>query len=280
MVEQVAHCYLSPSGSTRKAGRKICALLEENGYTADEFDLSRCRNRMDEVYEGIRAASLLLIGSPVYANHAAGPVLALLGDLPEGAGKPALAYVTYGGVSKGSSLFEMAEALSGKGYSVLGLAEVLAVHSMMFRDVDPVGKGHPGEVDWRALASWIEKISPLLKPVGAAMDYSCTRPPGRLSRSLDTGVFTPRFMRHLWPSIRFRPEKCTMCGACTSVCPAGRLDDLPRIDEATSCLYCYQCVRCCPEGAFNAFMQVTHPAVRVLSRASNRRCGPETRYYT
>jgi len=280
-MKQVAHCYLSPSGSTRKAGHKICSLLEKKGYATREFDLAWYRGKEPDVNDVIRASSLPLVGSPVYANHAAEPVIALLSNIPGGSGKPALAYVTYGGVSKGSSLYELAEMLVKKGYSVLGLAEVLAAHSMMFRDGHPVGIGHPGEDDWETLASWVDELSPLLeRGSGGTMDYAATRPPGMLNRMLDATIFTPRFMRHFWPNIRFMPEKCTLCGVCRESCPVGRLDGLPQIDSFAECLYCYQCVRRCPEGAFDASMWITHPAIRLLSKVSRRHGGQATSFYT
>lgn len=280
MKKQVAHCYLSPSGSTRKTGRGICSLLEERGYDTLEFDLARYRGREGEVLEGVAASSLLLIGSPVYANHAAGPVVELVETLPFGNGKPALAYVTYGGVSKGSSLYQLAGILDARGFRVLGLAEVLAAHSMMFRDPDPIAKGHPNDEDWETLAAWIETLSGKLgEDGGGAVSYADTRPPGKVGRVLDATVFTPGVMRHFWPPIRFYPEKCTSCGACQATCPVGRLDDLPRIDETVRCLFCYQCVRHCPEGAFDAATKLMHPAVRMLSRVSGLREAQATRFY-
>lgn len=279
-MKRVAHCYLSPSGSTRKAGRKICSYLEEAGYETSEFDLARFRGRERELKKGISESSLLLVGSPVYANHAAGPVASLLNSLEQGSGRPALAYVTYGGVSKGSSLYEIAGTLDRKGYRVIGLAEVLAVHSMMFREVRPVGCGHPGAADWETLAAWVRELVPRLDAGGAAsMRYEVTRPPRLFERVLDSTVFTPRLMRHFWPSIHFDPEKCTQCGACASSCPNGRLDGLPQIDESTACLYCYQCVRRCPGGALDASMGFTGKAVRMLSRAKEGRDGHATRVY-
>jgi NAD-dependent dihydropyrimidine dehydrogenase PreA subunit/NAD(P)H-dependent FMN reductase len=275
----VAFLFLSPSGSTRKAGRMICSLLEARGYDAREFDISRYREGEEEVNRAIRESSLLLVGSPVYADHAAYPVTSFLRSIPRGGGKPALAFVTYGEVSSGSALYQLWKELDGKGYRVLGLAEILSVHSMMFRDRRPLGKDHPGEEDLEMLSGWVEEIARgLEREDTAGIDGSLIRP-GKFDRALDAAFFNYSFMHHFWPRIRFRPERCTSCGVCQKKCPVGRLDDLPRIDEDSRCLYCYQCVRSCPEGAFEAPMWIAHPAIRFFGKLSGLREKPSTRVY-
>ena len=274
-----AFLYISPSGSTRKAGREVCSFLETRGYEVAEFDIARYRGREQEIYRGINESSLLLVGSPVYADHAAYPVMSLLESIPRGEGKPALAYTTYGEVSSGSSVYQLFKALDGKGYRVLGLAEVLAVHSMMFRVGRPAGKGRPNEEDFEVLRRWVEELAHgLERDDVAGIDASRIRP-GRFDRMLDAVVFNPGFMHHFWPRIRFSPERCDSCGACQKKCPVGRLDDLPRIDGGTDCLYCYQCVRSCPQGAFDAPMWIAHPVIRMFSKALGMREKHATRTY-
>ncbi|MBN2026821.1 MAG: 4Fe-4S binding protein [Actinobacteria bacterium] len=274
-----AFLYLSPSGSTRKAGREVCSFLEARGYATAEFDIARYRGREEEIFGGIRECSLLLVGSPVYADHAAYPVMSLLGSIPRGGGKPALAYTTYGEVSSGSSVYQLFKALDGKGYRVLGVAEVLAVHSMMFRGSSPAGKGRPNEEDFEALGRWLEELTHgLERDDYEGIDASRIRP-GRFDRLIDAAVFNPGFMHHFWPVIRFRPDRCDSCGACQKKCPVGRLDDLPRIDSDIDCLYCYQCVRSCPRGAFEARMWIAHPAIKLFSKASGMRKKHATRTY-
>ncbi len=281
MERVAAHVFVSPAGSTRKAGRFICSLLEDEGYEVLEFDLGRRRGREGEVDEGVRKASLLVAGSPVYAGRALRPVMAWLKGMPRGEGKDALAYVSYGMVDKGSSLHRMAAALDEKGYRVQGLAEVLAEHSMMFRAGDPLGRGHPDGGDMETLRGWFGEVSPRLgRTDGAGMDFTSVRPAGALDRIIDAAVFTPQVMSLFWPPIRFREDRCIDCGACKEACPVGRLDGLPHVDEGIGCLYCYSCVRSCKQGAFTAPMWTISSAVRLLSRARGLKRKQATRGYS
>ncbi len=245
-----------------------------------DYDLARYRGREEEVREGIRTSSLVVVGSPVYGGHAAGPLMSFTKGIPHGNGKPALAYVSYGVVSKGSSLYRMAKSLDGLGYHVLGLAEVLATHSMMFRASNPLGKGRPGEEDREVLRTLVEELAPRLDGVdGGSMDYSAARPPRLIDRVLDTTFYTPRVMHYAMPPKRFRQDRCIDCGACRKACPVGRLDKLPVIDKSIKCLDCYSCVRSCEQKAFTAPMWVASPVLRLFSKVEGTGEKQATRCY-
>ncbi len=236
--------------------------------------------REEEARDGIKNSSLLIVGSPVYGGHAPGPLMRFIKGIPRGNGKPALAYVSYGVVSKGSSLYRMAKSLDGLGYHVLGLAEVLAAHSMMFRTGKPLGKGHPGEDDWKVLRTWVEELAPRLESVGGgSLDYSAVRPPRCIDRALDATFYTPQVMHYAMPPKRFRKDRCIDCGACRKACPVGRLDRLPVIDKSISCIDCYSCVRSCEQGAFTAPMWVARPVLRLFSKVEGIGEKQATRYY-
>ncbi|MBN1288839.1 MAG: 4Fe-4S binding protein [Actinobacteria bacterium] len=275
-----AHIFISPSGSTKKTGRAICSMLEERGYTVREFNLAKYRGREKEVYEAIGASSLLVVGSPVYAGSALSPVTAFLNKMPTANKKPALAYVTYGTVSKGDSLFQLAGALDRKGFKVLGLAAVVAEHSMMFKSGNPLGKGRPGESDNGEIKSWVDSISSSLESTGGkSMDYSVARQRQLFGKVMQATAFRPEFQGFIFPPVSFREESCDSCGACIEVCPSGRLDNLPRINKSVKCLHCYQCVKVCGESAMSAPVRLMQPVLHALARISRGSSEPVTTCY-
>lgn len=277
----VVNVFLSPSGSTEKTGRIISSLLEKKGYSVREFNLANYRGKENEIYDEISRASLFLVGSPVYAGKPVSPVISFLNKLPGRGEIPVLAYVTYGAVSKGDSLYQLATLLDKKGFKVLGLTEVVSEHSMMFKSRNQLGKGRPGDPDNARLDSWINSLATAFESAsGKTMDYSAAAKLHPLGKAIQSTAFRPELDNLLFPSARFNPEKCDSCGACAEACPIGRLSNLPKIDTSRACIHCYQCVKTCDSGAFSAPVQIMYPLLRVLSRIYWGSEGPETICYT
>lgn len=277
-----ALCYLSPQGTTRKVGRKLASFLSGHGFETVELDLA-LREGADSIRSLAKQAgeaSLLVVGTPVYADHALYPVVSFLEELPRAGGKPALAYVAFGGVSKGVALHQVADLLRSRGYSVKGVAKVLCVHSMMFRDEEPVGGSHPGEEDWDVLKDWIDAVVERLEPGNTGeLDIDRFRSRNPATRLLTSTLFNMRFMGKVTPKIRFHRGRCTGCGACGERCPVGRLDNLPKIPWRPRCLHCYECVRVCPEGALDARISRSYPVIRFFRAISGCREKQITKYY-
>lgn len=279
-------CYLSPGGGTGKAAGKIAESLEPHGYEATEFDLRGFgTGAAGPVPRGeLEQCDLLAVGSPVYADHVLSPVMEFISGLPRVEGTPAIVFVAFGGVSKGSSLYQMAAALSSKGYRVIGAAKVLSRHTMMFRSEEPVGAGHPDTADFEVLEAWVDSISGRLEPGSVGrLDLEKIKP-GAAERLMDATFVNMKTMYWVHPRKRFRPDLCTGCGACAGRCASGRLrmeEGLSRvvIDRDVPCLNCYECVRVCPEGAFDAPMWMSHPVVKQFHRRAVRRGADGTRTY-
>jgi len=274
--------HVSPAGTTRKVGRKIATVLEGQRYRTSELDLGKAdRGEIRRfVDEELAHASLLVMGSPTYADHILYPVGSFLDDLPEANGKPALVYATFGGVSKGVSLVEMTAALHRKGYRVKGAAQVLCVHSMFFRSAHPLMQGHPDESDFKVLEEWMDELSDRLESGDPyALDARSVRPSSPLFRLLISTVVNMRLLGAIIPRYRFCSARCRQCGACQARCPTGRLEYLPAKRGNRRCLYCLECVRVCPSGAFDAPMWMIHPFVRTLQKLMSRWEEQRTKYY-
>ncbi|MBN2168808.1 MAG: 4Fe-4S binding protein [Actinobacteria bacterium] len=276
----VVNIFLSPSGSTRKTGRLICSFFKEKGYSIIEFDLAKYRGKEKEIYDAVKSSTLLLAGSPVYAGNALSPVISFLNKMPQVSGKSALAYVTYGTVSKGDSLYQLADVLNKKGFKVLGLAAIVAEHSMMFKSNSPFGKGRPGDFDINAIKTWMDSILPLVESgTGTTINYSTVKQQQLFGKIMQATAFRPELHSFIFPPVSFREENCNSCGACMEVCPSGRLDNLPRINKSIKCLHCYQCIKVCKEGAVNAPVWLMPPVLHVLARISRGSSEPETTCY-
>ncbi len=274
--------YLSPAGTTRKVGRKITALIEGLGYRVSELDLGKADREEIERFkdEDLGRASLLVVGSPVYADHIVYPVESFLNGLPDANGVPALVYVTFGGVSKGVTLEQMTEALQRKGYRVKGAAKVLCVHSLFFQARRPLAQGHPDEGDYAVLEKWISAVAARLEAGDPyRLDPRAVKPASPVLRLLAATVINMRVTGAILPRYRFCSVRCRRCGACQAQCPTGRLAYLPPMRGREDCLFCMECVRVCPAAAFDAPMWMTHSVLRIMQRLTSRWEEQRTKYY-
>lgn len=278
----LALVYMSPRGTTRKVGRTIASFLADLGYTTTEYDLAQTKaEEMRSVAAEAGRHDLLLVGSPVYADHPLRPINRFLEDMPRVNKTPALTYATFGGVSKGVALYEVGRLLTERGYSVKGAAQVQSVHSMMFRSRNPIGNNHPGVEDWQVLDEWVDLVAPRLTDGDTGeLEIGSTRRDSRFYIMLTKTVFNMRVMGMMMPPIRFNPEKCTDCGVCVARCPSGRLHSIPGgPDKGVGCLHCFECVRVCRMGAMNAPMLPGSLFIRLFQKISKRHEVQSTKYY-
>ena len=100
----------------------------------------------------------LFIGSPVYASHAVPAVMDFITSLPAGTGCCSVPFVTWGAVTSGMALSEMAEALAAKGYPAMAAAKIVAEHSLLWQSDNPLGKGRPDADDDRSVRDMVKKV--------------------------------------------------------------------------------------------------------------------------
>lgn len=257
--------YLSPGGSTRHVARAIEDRLKELGGDVTILDLAREADA-GALYEQLSESSgdtLLFVGSPVYVGHAVPPVTAFLENLPETDKVAAFPFVTWGGVSSGIALWEMGKTLTEKGYHLAGAAKVLAVHTMMWQEDEPLGEGHPDPDDDEMIRSLAEAV--YAKKVGEddipldALDYQ----PGALKEEMLK--VTLKKAEEKMPNRKVDEDLCTECGICGDVCPTDAIAFTPYPQFGPSCIFCFNCVRECPEEAIKADMSPVAP--RLKSRA-------------
>jgi len=256
--------YWSPAGSTRHVAEVIAASLQANSVTVHTLDLGSGADPAS-VVDRLKTAGkegCLFVGSPVYRDVAVPPVMAFLNQLPSVAGPAAVPFVTWGGATSGLALWQMGRALEGKGFVLAGAAKVLGIHSMMWTDDSPVGQGHPDADDDRQIRELVARVIEQLTQGSAsplsldALDCLSAEDSSEVKKKLDDP----------WQNIpkNVDEEKCTQCGTCAQVCPAGAvaLDPLPVFDA--NCFDCFNCVRECPESAIVSPMkfEVLHDKIR------------------
>ena len=259
--------FFSPAGTTRRVALHIEHCLAECGITARLVDLGLpAGGPVQAGGLGLDGPCCLWIGSPVYCDHALPLVAEWIEGLPSSTRGWAVPFVTWGGVTSGLALPELADLLQARGFQTVGAAKVLAEHSSLWAAAEPLGAGRPDAAD---LAQVRELVAAVVANLGQAapapldlrrLDY--------LSPSLRTEAASKSLAKakSMMPAPRAVETRCTRCGECAAACPVGAITLDPYPVMAEHCVRCQQCVRICPEGAFPHDPAAT--AIRIVAMAA------------
>jgi len=244
--------YFSPSGSTRHVAGVIEKQFQTLGAHVWVLDLGECKNGATEIsrqIEKTKRKSCLFIGSPVYVSHAVPPVMECIAGLTENTGAFAVPFVTWGGACSGISLYEMGRELLKKGFTVLGAAKVLAVHSLMWPLENPLGGGHPDGNDDRMIGELANRVYQKLhseNPKGIELSdlaYQTRENHAEMEKvSLEAAKAD-------MPGRDIDTRLCNQCQICAQVCPVHAVALTPYPEFGNGCVFCFSCVRQCPEKA-------------------------------
>jgi len=258
--------YCSPAGSTGHVARVIQRTLVDLKIPVEIVDLAR-DGELDMILPQLLDARdnlCLFIGSPVYASHAVPPVMEFIARLPEAACGCAVPFVTYGTVTSGTALHDMACALSERGYTVIGAAKVMARHSMMWTADVALGQDRPDEADDQKIKEMVTSLEGRLAQTDpeavplADLDYQSDPHRSWMKKISLAGA------RDHFPVRRVDEERCNQCGLCVELCPSGAvsLDPYPRFGR--QCFFCFNCVRLCPQEAIRADLAPLLGRIRAL----------------
>jgi ferredoxin len=245
--------FFSPAGSTRYVAKSINNRLIQKNFDTLLVDIGENDQSPHEKLKSmLQDPCCLWIGSPVYCDHAIPLVHAFIERLPAPSSRRyAVPFVTWGGVTSGLALLEMAQQLLEKDCLLLGAAKILSVHSSMWSVAQPLAAGHPDQDDLARIHVLVDQITDALDrpqvPCLALdrLDY--------LSPALRADAATKSLAaaKMAMPPLSANKELCLQCGSCAEGCPmaAITLNPFPVIDRA-ACVSCLQCIRNCPQQAF------------------------------
>jgi ferredoxin/flavodoxin len=244
--------YFSPAGSTRHVAGVIEKQFQALGSEVWVLDLGECRDGATEISRQIeesKGSNCLFIGSPVYVSHAVPPVMECIASLTENTGRFAVPFVTWGGACSGISLYEMGKELKNKGFTLLGAAKILAVHSLMWPLENPLGHGHPDSNDDRMVKELVNRIHDKLysdSPKGielSVLAYQTQENHKEMEKvSLEAAKAD-------MPRRDIDTELCNQCQICAEVCPVDAVALTPFPEFGKDCVFCFSCVKQCPERA-------------------------------
>lgn len=225
-MKHVTAVYFSPTGGTKTY---VCALAEklDENYTAVDLTSPAARER--EYAFG--PDDMVIFGAPVYAGRL--PILPSgLYDRIRGDNTPAICAVTYGNREFDDALLEMKDICESRGFSCIAAAAWLAQHTYS----DKLAGGRPDPADLQETLAFAEKIKEKLKAGNTDGPEIPGNHPYREGK---------RLPMHTEPG-----DRCTECGFCAGVCPAGAIRNGAGMEaDGEKCIGCLACVKRCPRGA-------------------------------
>jgi ferredoxin len=244
--------------------------LQKHGIKAIMLDLAPQGGAdMATLAPKVKADGCLWLGTPVYVDHAVPQVLEFIAALPQGINGVAVPFATWGAVCSGVTLLEMAQHLGKRGWTTVGAAKVLALHSSLWASAKPLGAGHPGADDAEKMgalvAAVVQKLSATpVVPLGAqVLDYL---PPAYAAEAWEKSLTVTKAVLGKHQPDRSR---CNGCGTCVKLCPTGAFtweDGYPVVGER--CVRCHQCTRHCLQQAFAYAGEVIETRLHQMSAQS------------
>lgn len=272
--------YLSLHGTTRKAINVLAASLSDSGLKTDVYNLSEFENSadMDKLNKLIPNYKLIVFGSPTYFHHAPPVFTDFLKKIPDATYDQAVALLsTFGGVSSGVILYDLAKILYDKKYSLLGGMKVLTEHCLTFQEKDPFYSGHPNEKDLEEVKAFGNEIAIRVEHKNRRrFSPQAFKDKPFMLNFIDDHINKLENFKWAMPNVKVKDSLCTACGACVRNCPTNNISLGSIANHGKDCTYCYGCVRNCPTGATTAFLKPAKPTVKILAKQFNKYEDPVT----
>ena len=221
----------SPTGGTEKVAHILSQEMKTAGFLDETVKVDLCDRNFDFKSVDIKAEDFALIAVPSYG----GRVPALAAErlaLVKGNGARAVLVCVYGNRDFDDTLVELQDIAHFCGFMSVAGVSAVAQHSIAAQ----YGAGRPDDSDVQVLKEYAGRIIDKVRAAyGSDLQIIGDRP------------YKKGMNMHLAPKAG---SKCTECGLCADVCPAGAIDkDNIRNTDKQKCISCMRCVAVCPHKA-------------------------------
>ena len=255
-ISKVNLIYFSPTGTSKKTLEAVAKGLGVKGV--EYIDLTP----PDAVKKNhtIPAGELAVFAVPVYGGRVP-PIAAQRLKMVNGKETPAVIITVYGNRAIEDALIELKDITTEQGFKAVAGASFIGEHSFS-NESTPIAHGRPDNEDLEKAKKFGEQVKANIEGMTALVEIKVPGNKPYKERN-------PTIIRFPDTTI----ESCTLCGACSEVCPTGAVTVTDKVETVKErCTACSACVKVCPTGArvwTNEGIKKT--AIRLHTEYSKRR---------
>lgn len=260
---------LSPHGTTQKAADALVESLKINGIETEAYNLVKLKIKSDieKLYQSISGFNMIILGAPTYFHHAPAVFTDFTKSIPIASnGQSAAFFASFGGVSSGVVLYDMAKIMHNKNYRLIGGIKVLTEHCLTFKEKNPFYSGHPDKNDLSVVKDFGKELSSRLKDARIKYTPDDFKDKHSVLHFIDGHINKLENFKWSMPGIKVNKPLCNGCGVCVSICPTNNIKLNHVAQHGKDCTYCYSCVRNCKTHATTASLKLAVPTVKFLAK--------------
>lgn len=141
-INSVSLIYFSPTNGTKKMVKQVSQAFGDVEVFEIDLSLEDNRNKVINI-----KSDLVIVGVPVYAGRLPKIIIESLKNI-RGNGRPSILVTTYGNMSDGKALFELAYILNEANLIAVGAGSFVCEHSFSTKE-NPISQGRPNEDDYK-----------------------------------------------------------------------------------------------------------------------------------
>jgi ferredoxin len=241
--------YFSPTGTTKKICASIARGLGAKDITHYDMTLP------DAGFKTVLTDGVAIIGLPVYAGRVPELCLRRLQSITS-KGVPAVLVALYGNREFEDALVELRDMSVVQGFNVIAAGAFIGEHSYS-TPACPIAAGRPNTEDLNLAVQFGKQIA-------AKIDRNAFDSP-----EIDGNVPYKERVQIGGVAPETDSKKCTLCGECATVCPAGIINVSDSVTtHADNCIMCCACVKTCEVEA----RSFNHPRIEERRAMLRKNC--------
>jgi ferredoxin len=218
--------YFSPTGTTQKITTSIVQGLGAKNVLHYDVTLP------DSSVETELSDGVAIIGVPVYAGRTPKLCLQRMQSITA-KGLPCILVALYGNRAFEDALVELRDFATSQGFEVVAAGAFIGEHSYSTRK-RPIAAGRPDSQDLLLAETFGQQVALKINNGNLTTPEIAGNVPYK--ERVKLGGVAPDTIR----------EKCTLCGRCAEICPAGVITVSDQVvTEADHCIMCCACVKTC-----------------------------------